>query len=338
MEIEIKKRGGDAFLEKFAAQLIEVSEKIGFPLSSRGWCYQLEGFRLINKGQFDYVQTLINRARKRGFLPIDFIAVDKTRTFDLVEMLDSETPAEFLKDWLETFKRVHKLYDAVSFWEGQKYYCQMLVEKIDLKTLNTHEKTGQICQKYHIPIATTRGWADINQRVDMANRFKESEERGMMPVLLYEGDFDVFGCLISDKLKKNLKDIERATGWSPDNLIVDRFGLNYDQIEEAGLTWIEGNDFWITGSGKRLDPNHPAVKEWLKKYGPRKVEANAIVVKPDFAREIAEKAIRKYLSEDALERFEQAKGKMQGKVERLGQKIELGREMDKLLKKLKKSG
>jgi len=133
--IEIKKRGGDDYLEGFAQQLIELSERVGFPLSSRGWCYQLEGFRLVDKGQFDFVQNLINKCRKRGFLPIDFIAVDKTRTFDHVERLDSETPEEFLKDWLDTLKNVHELYDAVSFWEGQKYYCQMLVEKIDLKTL-----------------------------------------------------------------------------------------------------------------------------------------------------------------------------------------------------------
>lgn len=328
-KFKIKKRGGNAFLEEFAQKLIEVSELIGFKLSSRGWCYQLEGFRLVNKGQFDYAQSLINRARKRGFLPIDFIAVDETREFDYVELLDSETPTKFLKGWLERLKRIHEFYDAVSFWDGQKYYCQMLVEKIDLKTLNS-----PICKKYHVPIATTRGWADINQRGDMAKRFKEAEERGMIPVLLDEGDFDPFGHLISDKLKKNLKDIERGTGWNPENLIVDRFGLNYDQIEKAHLTWVDGNDFWITGSGKRLDPNHPVVKEWLKKYGPRKVEANAIVVMPDYARGIAEKAIRKYLGEDAMERFERARGKMQGEVKRLGQNIELGREVDRLLEKL----
>jgi len=172
----------------------------------------------------------------------------------------------------------------------------------------------------------------------MAERFKKAEELGMIPVLLDGGDFDPFGHLISDRLKKNLKDIERGTGWSPDNLIVDRFMLNYDQIEEGGLTWIEGKGFWITGSGKRLDQNHPAVKEWLKKYGPRKVEANAIVVRPDLAERIAEEAIGKYLSGDALERFEQAKGKMQRKVKRLGQGIGLGPAVDGLAEKLKKSG
>jgi hypothetical protein len=47
----------------------------------------------------------------------------------------------------------------------------------------------------------------------------------------------------------------------------------------------------------------PYVQEYIKKYGVRKVEANAIVVVPDKARELCRSAIEKYLGRDALDRF-----------------------------------
>ena len=43
----------DRLLRNFAKNLLTISEKVGFKLSSRGWCYQLEGFNYITKGDFD---------------------------------------------------------------------------------------------------------------------------------------------------------------------------------------------------------------------------------------------------------------------------------------------
>lgn len=97
-------------------------------------------------------------------------------------------------------------------------------------------------------------------------------------------------------------------GYDPSELIIDRFGLNFDFIEENGLTWI---DNLITGSGKNLaDPSHPNynmpyVQDYLAQYGARKCEANALVVRPDQARELCRQAIEKYVGPDALERFEE---------------------------------
>ena len=64
-------------LEAFSSQLKALSKQIGFKLSSRGWCYQLEGFGLINKGQFNRIQNLINECRKGGYLPVDFVAEEE---------------------------------------------------------------------------------------------------------------------------------------------------------------------------------------------------------------------------------------------------------------------
>lgn len=40
-------------LREFAAELERISDTIGFKISARGWCYQLEGFGLITKAEFD---------------------------------------------------------------------------------------------------------------------------------------------------------------------------------------------------------------------------------------------------------------------------------------------
>ena len=275
-------------------------------MSSRGWCYQLENLGLIDKSQFDYVESVINECRRRGYLPVDFVAEEEARGFSCLEYPSTESPAEYMKSYLEAVLRCEEWYTP-DWWEGEEYYIQMLVEKIDLKTL-----FEPVCRRYHVPIATSKGWSSILQRAEMARRFKEAEAKGLRCVLLYCGDHDPDGLRISEFLRKNLEELrgirwsDGAEGYDPSSLIIDRFGLNYDFIVENNLTWI---DNLITGSGKDLaDPSHPNhnlpyVQEYIKRYGPRKVEANAIVVVPDRARELCRRAIERYLGPDALERF-----------------------------------
>lgn len=69
-----------------------------------------------------------------------------------------------------------------------------------------------------------------------------------------------------------------------DEIINERFGLNYDFIEQAGLTWIDNLE---TGSGKNLaSPSHEDhfksyVQDYIHRFGTRKVEANALVIQQD---------------------------------------------------------
>lgn len=299
---------------QFASRLIEVSKQIGFRLSSRGWCYQLEGFRLITKAEFDSVESIINKLRKSGGLPVDFVAEEEGRKFSGIEFPTQVEPVEWLKEWLEEVLRCEEAYTP-DWWQDEDYYIQMVVEKIDLKTL-----FEPICAEYHIPIATSKGWQSILMRAKYAKRFKAHETAGRKCVLLYCGDFDPTGLQISDTLRKNLYDLSNirwtsgAEGYNPQDLIIDRFGLNYDFIEKNKLTWI---DNLITGSKDAsgrprnlCDPKHPNhnhdyVQDYLAKYGCRKCEANALVIRPDESREFCRQAIENYLGDDATDRFEE---------------------------------
>lgn len=296
----------DDNLRRFAQQLIELSDQIGFKVSARGWCYQLETARLINKDQFDRVENVINKCRKKGILPIDFVAEEEGRQFSGVEKQQDESPLEWLKGYIEAPLNCHEWYTP-DWWDGEEYYIQMLVEKIDLKTL-----FEPVCRKYHIPIATSKGWSSMLQRAAYAKRFKDAEDKGLTCVLLYCGDHDPDGLRISDFIKSNLIDIQNINwedgeeGYHPGNLIIQRFGLDADFINRYNLTWI---DNLITGSKKNLaDPNHknfrmPYVKEYIKTFGVRKCEANAIVPMPREARKLVEGTILSFIGEESTERF-----------------------------------
>lgn len=308
LELPTKGARGIERLQSFAQRLQSISEEIGFKVSARGWCYILEGapYRLINKDQFDTVERVVNDCRKRGILPIDFTAEEEGRKFSGVEQPTTQTPGEFLRDWLGYMLNVENSFTP-DWWDGEEYYIQMLVEKIDLKTL-----FEPVCKRFHIPIATSKGWSSMLQRAEYAKRFKEAEDRGMKCVLLYCGDHDPDGLRISEFIRTNLEDLidieweDGEEGYDPADLIIDRFGLNYDFILQHRLTWI---DNLITGSGANLaSPNHKNnrmgyVQEYLRNIGVRKCEANSLVTQPVVGRTLCEGAILHYLGRDAETRF-----------------------------------
>ena len=306
--LELPTRGKDRErqLESFADQLKTIQEQIGFKVSARGWCYQLEQFGLITKAGFDRVETLINGCRSKGYLSIDFTAEEEARKFSGVEYPQTLSPLEFIKRFLEDTLRAEDFYTP-DWWDGEEYYIQMVVEKIDLKTL-----FEPVCRIYHIPIATAKGWSSMLQRAEYAKRFQEAEDNGLQCVLLYCGDHDPDGLRISDFLRKNLHDLscilweDGVGGYDPSGLEINRFGLNLDFIENNNLTWI---DNLITSSKKNLaSPSHPNfhmsyVQDYLRDIGERKCEANALVVIPAQARQLCKEVIEHYLGGDATDRF-----------------------------------
>ena len=154
------------------------------------------------------------------------------------------------------------------------------------------------------PLATGRGWSSISQLWEVVERLHDHEKKGRQSVLLYCGEHDPTGFQISDTIKKNLHDLKKATGWNPQNLIVDRFGLNHDFIRQHNLSTIPNLE---TGSGEDLaEPGHrhhkmSYVQDYINNYGIWKCEANAIVVIPQLGRQLCEDAINKYISRDAVD-------------------------------------
>jgi hypothetical protein len=285
-------------------------------VSARGWCYLLEGDGLA-KGDFDAGEALINDCRKSGDIPIDFCADDGSRAADGVEQIvDFEDPLDEAAWIIGQASKAFEDYTPVSFWDPWDYYIETAVEKVDLKGL-----FAPVCEPFRIPITNLKGWADLNSRVAMIRRFAAHAAEGRQGVLLYCGDFDPKGLEMSRHMRANLAEMVRAAGvegvWSPDQLIIDRFGLNYGYIEEHGLTWIDG---LVTGSDKDLaNPDHGHhrhnyVQDYLRRYctdpvtglvTPRKCEANALLKDIKAGRELCRQAILKYLPADAPQGYQE---------------------------------
>jgi hypothetical protein len=317
---DLRKKMTRKQLGRFVEFILQISKGIGFKVSSRGWGYILEQKGIITKDQFDKVESVINRCRKLGLLPVDFVAEEAARAFTNVEIPDSIDPRTHALKWIGYGLRCPDFFTP-DWWQGEKYYIQAVVEKIDLVTL-----MEPVCARFHIPIANAKGWSSISQRAEYCRRFKAAEARGLKCVLLYCGDHDPDGLRISDTLRGNLRDVSQVIwsdgvkGYDPTNLEIARFGLEFDFIEEHGLTWI---DNLITGSGLDLASkdhrNHhmPYLQRYLETVGERKCEANSIVIKPELGEQLCERAILGYLGEDAEERFEARAEEVRNEIERV---------------------
>jgi len=288
-------------LRRFCDEILEIHSGLDFDVGSRGWCYLLEEHGLP-KGDFDAAQRLINDCRKSGDLPLDICAEDGKRATSNLEEINAEAPADFAGGWVNHLRgQVHFQYRPFSFWDDLDFYIEMLVEKGDLRSL-----FAPVVRRYYVPIANAGGWSDINGRAAMMKRFAEWEAKGKRCVLLYCGDHDPGGLNISGCLRSNLEDLSGAVEWDPGNLVIDRFGLNHDFIVAQGLTWIDNLE---TSAGERLDDhNHhdhlkSYVQDYIRRFGVRKVEANALVVRPEAGRRLCEDAIRRYVPDGAVEAF-----------------------------------
>lgn len=317
--------------KEFIFKLRVLSDKLGVKISVRGWCYLLEGDGIIDKTQFDKMERRINNYRRDGRLPIDFTAEDETRQFYNVEPLqiDYINPKEYIYNKTKDVKKLYKNKKDISFWDYQKYYIQVMVEKGDLVNL-----FGSFCKYFHIPIANAKGWSDLNSRNLMALRFKEAEEKELKPVLLYYADHDPAGLKIAETIKKNIEDIEKATKWNPENLIVDRIGLTKEFIDEHGLLWIPNLK---TSSKKDLsDPEHkdhnkPYVKNYIKKYGVRKCEANAVLKIRKIAQTHLVSNIIKYLGGNCFNEYNKDLNKNRHEVRHMMKAVNFRKRITSLL-------
>jgi hypothetical protein len=281
----------------FCELILQIRSTMDFAVGSRGWCYILERHGL-RKGDFDAAQKLITECRKSGDLPLDICAEDASRETIGIERLDANGIPDEVESWVSYFRNhAHDRYTPISFWDDLETYVEVGTEKLDLRNL-----FEPVCEELHVPLTNFKGWSDLNSRSAMMLRFEMHEAQGRRCVLLLCGDHDPGGLHITEKMRKNLEDLSGAVGWSPDNLVIIRFGLNADFIDRHGLTWIDNLE---TSSGGQLDDPHHAdhdkryVKDYIAEFGVRKCEANALVVEPEIGRQLCRDAIFEHIPASA---------------------------------------
>ncbi len=290
----------------FAAMLIREQELIDFKMGSRDWCYHLEGKNIITKAEFDVGEKLITDMRKGGDLPLDFTIDDDSRAAVGVVIPDNDTETT-LDDWKRGMMDSVDSHCPSLLSDQTGIHIELMVEKTGLRSLY-----AAMCKKYQIPITNGKGQSDINSRVDLMRRCHRANMQGKEVHLLYCGDFDPYGLVISSGLMDNLKTLTPATGIDPSFINIDVFGLTYDYIMKHNLVWV---DNLFTASSKKTkmgldNPKHPDhykdyVQTYLKKYcdggkNPRKVEANALINDIAAGRKLLQDTIDKLVSPQQL--------------------------------------
>jgi hypothetical protein len=301
-------------VEEFCARILQIRSSMDFEVGSRGWCYILEQHGL-DKGDFGAAQKLITECRKSGDLPLDICAEDESRTTICLEDIDErDIPAE-VDGWIHYLRnQAHANYTPFSFWDDRDVYVEVAVEKLDLRSL-----FEPVCDELHVPLTNFKGWSDLNSRAAMMRRFKRHEAARRQCVLLLCGDHDPGGLHITTTMRKNLEDLRRAVDWSPDNLVIIRFGLNEDFIDRHDLTWIDNLE---TSSGGHLDDADHAdhdkayVRDYIDRFGVKKCEANALVVEPEVGRDLCRDAILEHVPSDALQRYQRQLSRVRNQLRR----------------------
>jgi hypothetical protein len=322
-----------AEVKVFCSRILEIHQTMDFRVGVRGWCYILEARWGLLKGEFPACEKLITDCRKSGDLPYDICDEDASRkTICLEEIDDEDDPerqAENWVDWLLNY--AHLKWKPVSFWHGLNVYIEVAVEKLDLRNL-----FEPVCKELHVPITNFKGWYDVNQRAAMMRRFKYHESMGRQCFLLTCTDHDPGGLIIHDFIRENFEemahaysDAEGPIDWDPKNLKIIRFGLNKDFIDRHNLSWIPNLE---TSSGKRLDdPNHKDhgsdyVQNYIREFGVRKCEANALVVVPQMGRQLVRDAIMQHLPEHALHQYQNRLNRQRGLLQAAIRKLFEGEE------------
>jgi hypothetical protein len=299
-------------LSEWCQEIIRIAETMDYKIGARDWCYVLEVAGSITKGEFDAAERLITECRKDGHLPVDITCIDNGRPTANLVYIDRTSVKEEAADIIERALNGSRSYHPFSVWENQEFFVQVAVEKMGIYSL--FEKPTAA---FDVPMVNIGGWSDVNSRVELMRRFKYWEARGKQCVLLAFTDHDPGGLHIANFLLDNLAELSDAVGWSPDNLFIDRFGLKADFIRKHRLTWIDNLE---TSSGLQLDdPGHADhhkdyVQSYIKKFGVRKVEANALVVCPEAGRELCRQAILKYVGLAAVADYRRRLSSEQNKV------------------------
>ena len=116
-----------------------------------------------------------------------------------------------VRAWMNAFYR--------NRWENQPYYPEVFIEKKALE--GVFYKT---CKSHDVALGACKGYPSLTFLHEASIRFKQAEERGKQPVIIYFGDYDPSGEDIPRALKENLEALGCST------IEVRRVALNENQV------------------------------------------------------------------------------------------------------------
>ena len=187
-------------------------------LTIRALHYQLVSRGMTNDMQhYKRVVSATGIARWDGRIAFDAFS-DRERS------MASSTKGEpvYLEDEIATGKAQVRAWMNAFYrnrWENQPYYPEVFLEKKALE--GVFYKT---CKSHDVALGACKGYPSLTFLHEASIRFKQAEERGKLPVIIYFGDYDPSGEDIPRALKENLEALGCST------IEVRRVALNENQV------------------------------------------------------------------------------------------------------------
>jgi hypothetical protein len=192
--------------EPFVQAVLKVLEarRKFWPLSDRFIHYQLlNSPPLIHASKPDSIYRnqlksykaltdVVTRARLEGRIPMEAIA-DPTRPVSVWNVHD--TPATFFTQELNSFLKGYRR----NLQQSQPYHVEIVGEKNTVQSI-----LRPIASRFNIPLTIGRGFASLEPRYQVAQRFERSGKDKL--VLLVASDFDPSGEEICQSFARSLRD------------------------------------------------------------------------------------------------------------------------------------
>lgn len=210
----INKRLGDAAMVIIghALAIIEEYDRQKLDLTLRQLYYQFVARGLLENRQSEYnrLGSIISDGRLCGLLPWDKL-VDRTR--NLMGHETYASPREFLMSTVSGYRR--------DLWQEQTWRPEVWVEKEALTGV-----VSGICGQLRVDFFACRGYNSQSEQWRAGQRFARYIRDGQRPIVFHLGDHDPSGI---DMTRDNQ---ERLSMFAGTPVIVQRLGLNMNQIEE----------------------------------------------------------------------------------------------------------
>lgn len=288
-EAFIEKRFGPERLRLIgtANQIVTEYQAQGFRLTLRQLFYQMVSANVLPNTERSYkmLGETVSDGRLVGLIDWDAIE-DRVRV--------PNQPPEFdnLQDLVGVALRSYRL----PRWKDQENYVELWVEKDALAGV-----LRPLAMEYHVTLMVNRGYSSQSAMYESARRFKEAEDEGKNPVLLYLGDHDPSG-------EDMVRDIQDR---------MERFGVEGLEVRKIALTMAQVEQYNPPPNPAKMTDSR--AKGYVALHGRSSWEVDAL--KPDILQRIIRRNIVGLLDKEAyqnvIEQEEKDKAALSDVVKRL---------------------
>ncbi len=223
-----------------------------------------------NSNSYQALCNILTRARLTGLIPWNAIA-DPTRPVGTWEVYPSVEP--FIKDqWDEFLKGYWRDYTV-----SQPHHIEIVGEKNTVQGI-----ISPIAAEFCIPYTIGRGYASVQPRYELYQRYQKSAKHRL--VLLILSDHDPDGEEIAHSFCRSMRD-----DFSIENIFPVRVALTKEQVDDLALP--------AGGKAKKTSRNY---QKFVEKYGDDVFELEAIP--PEELQEMLREAILSVIDGDALQK------------------------------------